>query len=396
MVGSLQNWLLTSRYFPPRPGGTSTTYTNLLQHLDLRKVHVLTGPMGPSIGSESGLSCHVEVVPSPIPKWVKGKDYLAPLDVLRIARAGIRLAREHRVTRILATNPDLNFLVASYFIHRATGIPWYPYLHDTILEAQRDFPGKSLGRLFQDRIFRSSTKVFVLTPGLQELYRRKYHLETVLIPHCLDESLLETEERGGSWDAGEDKPVVFSGAIYWLNADSLRCLTEAVRRLPGLCLQIASFTRHQMIEQYGIIGPKVTASFLEDPGDVTALQREACLLYLPLTFDRAHAEEVDSAFPTKIIEYLVARVPILVHAPASSLLSRLCREEECALVVDQPDPEALVAAIRRLQEDQPLRQRLVVNAWRVAQRFRGAPIARRLIEEMFGEESEVFHQRQNG
>ncbi len=76
--------------------------------------------------------------------------------------------------------------------------------------------------------------------------------------------------------------------------------------------------------------------------------------------------------------------------PPESLLARFCRNEQCALVVDQPDAQALGAAIRRLLDDHDLRQRLVSNALRVAQRFRGRPIARRLVQEMFGERAEEF------
>ncbi len=308
-------WLLTSRYFPPRPGGASTTYTNLLRHLDQDRVYVLTSSAGASVRDPSGLQCHVEAVRPLVPAWVKGQDRLSSLDILPVARRGIRLVRRHGLARLLATVPDVPFLVASYFIHRATGVPLYLYLHDTILEAQRRLVDKNLARLFQRRILQSATKVFVLTPGLQEFYRRKYAIESILLPHCLDEALLVQQEGDAGPDVSGEPFAVFSGAVYWLNADALRLFAEAVHRVPGLHFQIASFTSPRAVEEYGIIGPHVKVSFLKDHQDVIALQRKARFLYLPLTFDRANADEVDSAFPTKIIEYLVARTPILVHAP---------------------------------------------------------------------------------
>jgi glycosyltransferase involved in cell wall biosynthesis len=80
--------------------------------------------------------------------------------------------------------------------------------------------------------------------------------------------------------------------------------------------------------------------------------------------------EQRTIFPTRTIEYLLSCRPIVAHVPADSQIGEFYRLHECALVVSRPDPDALSAALERLQADAVLRATLVRNALRTAQMFR--------------------------
>ncbi|MDQ4023896.1 MAG: hypothetical protein M3217_00170, partial [Actinomycetota bacterium] len=65
-------------------------------------------------------------------------------------------------------------------------------------------------------------------------------------------------------------------------------------------------------------------------------------------------------------EYLAARRPILVHAPADSFVSSYFRRHGCGVVVDRSDPAALAEALQWILGDAELRERLAAAAWKRA------------------------------
>ena len=109
-----------------------------------------------------------------------------------------------------------------------------------------------------------------------------------------------------------------------------------------------------------------------------ALCRNESIVLLPHSFVYPARAKDDflTIFPTKTIEYLISGRPILAHTPADCFLTHFLRENDCALVVEQPDVDALTAAIERLRSDASLRRRLVSNALKAAAQFQACRVAR--------------------
>ena len=77
--------------------------------------------------------------------------------------------------------------------------------------------------------------------------------------------------------------------------------------------------------------------------------------------DRRQPEMIRHNFPTKALEYMVARRPILVHSPKGSYLTESARKHGYGLIVDTPDASALRNAVVRLLEDKALQRALVAK-----------------------------------
>jgi len=80
-------------------------------------------------------------------------------------------------------------------------------------------------------------------------------------------------------------------------------------------------------------------------------------------------DELATAFPTKVIEYLAADRPILVHCPENYFLARFFREHECGIVVSTRDVAAIVKAVKTLLDRGSEQERMRKNALRAAQIF---------------------------
>src|SRR5262249_59881951 len=137
-----------------------------------------------------------------------------------ITLRGIQVALRYRVERIVAANPDLKFLASAYLVHRLTGIPLYLYLHDTIVEGQTRRPLRWFASLLQPRVLRAARTVFVLSDALEELYRTKYGLSTVVIPHALDDALFDQPPTDPPGRASAEPRIGLTGAIANLNLDA--------------------------------------------------------------------------------------------------------------------------------------------------------------------------------
>lgn len=380
-----ERWLLVSSYFPPRAGGSSTVYRTLLSHLDQTRIDVLTAPSPPQLSEHhANLRCRVHTAGIDWP-WVRGQIYLDLFMIPFVAWRGVRIVRRAKSRCILATHPEVTFLAAAYLIHLFTRVPIVPYLHDTIVEGQRRAPYRVLARWVQPRLFFASRRILVLSGALQELYRRKYGVETVVITHCVDDAVLGPDT--GLGVRSELSVVGFTGAIYSLNIDSIERMDRALAKTSDVRFVVCS---------PGGASPAFTAeraefAFIKDRPGVLAFQRECSVLYLPLAFDyRGGRDEISTVVPTKLFEYLASGTPILVHAPAYCFLTEWARSEGFALVVDEPDEGALLEAVLQLLDPRGPGADLVANARRLAKRYRGPPVAACFEAALFGEQSSAW------
>lgn len=373
--------MLFSSYFPPRVGGSGTVYRNLFRHLDQDMIDVVTWPVPPHLRERTDpLRCRVHTAGWRWPRWVRGQDYLDLLLIPVAAFVGIRVARRSRPSVIVATVPELASLLAAYLVHLVTRVPLVPYLHDTIIEGQTLVPHRWLAKRLQQRVLSASQEIFVLSEALAELYRDKYDVETVVIPHCIEDDSIEPASR---LVEPVSRTVGFSGAIYNLNRDSLARMAEALDGLPDVRFVVSTPGARTGATPFE--GRDVDCRFIEEREDLIRFQRTSGVLYLPLSFSYPGGRgEIATVVPTKLFEYLVSGRPILVHAPDYCFLTRFARREGFAVVIDEPDPAILRGAVTRLLDDPEFSSGLVRNAFRVADRYRGARVAAKVESELLG------------
>lgn len=281
------------------------------------------------------------------------------------------LMRKHGVDRIVAVFPKAHFLFAGYVLARLTRCKLFAYLHNTY-ESQT-----GIKRWFSARahklVFGRAEHVFVMSEGMSEFLKQRFpHVEQTPLLHSFNEPIPESEEPP---PAGSPLRLIFCGNLVSCRDAAARC-AEAVARSPDASLSILSGDDPSQLRQYGLLRPGTTCEMVardEVPGRL----RQADVVLLPHSFEYPEAarDEFRTIFPTKTIEYLISGRPILAHSPADAFLTKFLRENDCALVVDRPDVEALCAAIERLRDDASLRARLVRNALRTARQFQAADVA---------------------
>jgi glycosyltransferase involved in cell wall biosynthesis len=153
--------------------------------------------------------------------------------------------------------------------------------------------------------------------------------------------------------------------VYWAQVDAIRNLVEALLTLPEAALELVTEQSESDLRRLNLLRGRVSVR-RSTHRETRDLQRNADLLFLPLSFGNQAPDLIRTAAPGKMAEYLVSGVPVLVHAPADSYISRDAREFGWGFVVDRPDVHALAEGVRILLTDRSLRERVVANAIRLA------------------------------
>lgn len=372
--------------FPPMSAGPAFILDRLLGRFDLGETVIFAGePHGYTGHADEFGESHARVVRMDVPARWPARDRRALGVPLRVRTAGnllvasrlaVSLARALRrpeARALLAVYPKQHFLLAACLAARTTRKPFLVYFTDVYVEGLPR--GRRTARRIERYLARRASVVFAMSgPHREQLVERiaAYGMEpnVVEIPHPYPAPAPDAEVRrlDGS------PSILFTGAIYDAQADSVARVADAVRSLDGARLHLFSQMPPADVAAEGVrVGGPVTLRAATSE-ETLAAQRGADILFLPIAFS-ANKVVRRTAAPTKLPEYLSAGVPILVHAPPDAYVTRYAREHGFAEIVDSPEEAALARAVERLATDETRRAELVAAAARTFERHRAERVA---------------------
>ena len=288
--------------------------------------------------------------------------------VIARARRIVKICRQERCRSVLACSGDLADIPAGYLASRRLRIPFYVYLFD-------DWRFQWTRRLHQwfvtkvePMVMRRATKVIVPNEFLQKTYERRYGIKPAVIHNPLEMAQSQSQN-GFRPKADQEIRIVYTGAVYHVNYDCFRNLMAAVAQLnrPRLKLHLYMAQDPGVLEFENIRGPIVLHEHVP-PEEAHRIQREADILFLPLSFNPEFADIINTSAPGKMGEYMASGRPILAHAPAGSFVSWYFRDHECGALIDSSDVPALASSIERLLDDESYTRKLVEKAYACAAR----------------------------
>jgi glycosyltransferase involved in cell wall biosynthesis len=361
--------LVVSSWAPPTIGGTPTVLRNLLRALCARypvKVEIVRQQVLPEACDGEWIWNTTTFTRPRAVASVRGGHYaLAPRVFATVFRRV--MARRHML--VLVTLPEESFALASALACRLARHPYALYMHNTYADQAVHWIDRLFAPIAEKWLLRGASPLLVLSDALRDLYSQKYGIESVVVRHVVDEDPFKSA-RVSDLPPGvqANRYALFTGDVYGMNADSLRRLVDVLRGSFSERLQTVvsgQKTREELAAME--IEPDVVLVGAAQ-SELVALQKHAAILLAPLAFESPFPSDVDTALPTKVIEYLVSGPPILVHAPSSSFLAERASIDGWAAVVSEPSDEGLRSAITRLLDDEEFVAHLDVKA-RDASRF---------------------------
>jgi glycosyltransferase involved in cell wall biosynthesis len=295
------------------------------------------------------------------------------LHLLLRTRRMISIIQAQQSQALIACTGDLYNLPAGFFSSHMTRRPFYAYIFDDYAGQWTNPLQQRFARSLEPLMLRRAAGVIVLNEFHRDKYRVRYGIEAGIVRVPCDTECYAVESAA----AQDDVRIVYTGAVYDAHFDAFHNLLAVLQSCERADIRLHLYTAQSPADlaNRGIRGP-VCFHQHQQVSDIPAIQQAADLLFLPLAFASPYPEVVRTAAPTKMGEYLASGRPILVHAPADSFVSWYFRRHNCGLVVDQPDPAALRAALQRMLHDAALRRQLGERARECARRDFSLPVVR--------------------
>ncbi|MBX3467299.1 MAG: hypothetical protein KF878_10435 [Planctomycetes bacterium] len=365
---------LVSHALPPACSGQSVVLARLLRDLPATSYCLLTGQAPAGDGDLAPLPAPTtRFAPAPWrPRGLRGVAHLEALAAR--ARVIARVALEEGCAAVVACTGDILDIPAAALASRRLRLPFFAYMFDDYVCQWPSRRRRLFARAAETLALRDAAAVIVPNELMAEAYERRHGLRPVIVRNPFDPALQGDDEPPAPSPASAGLRVVYTGSVYHAQLDELRRLAAALADVPGASLHLYTGATPAALRDADLTGP-VTTHGLLSPREAVRAQRAADVLFLPLAFRSRIPEVIRTSAPGKLGEYLRAGRPILVHAPADSFVARFFRERGCGLVVDRPEPAALVAALRRVRDEPGRVAELAARARAAAEEF-ALPAAR--------------------
>jgi glycosyltransferase involved in cell wall biosynthesis len=302
--------------------------------------------------------------------------FIHPFIIIKL----IREIKRYKPNVIFSHCPNIDYFICAYKASRKCGIPFFSHMHD--LWEENHAPNTYIGRMaikWEETILKNSARVLCMTEAQRLHYKKKYKIEADLLPHTISDNVLN--KVSNVFNQTKDKTLLFTGAVSRvMNLDALKVLVETTEYLSdSLNVTLCTPSGHSDFLRMGIDSSNWELKWLS-MADVQKAQREASILFAPLSHVNCGIDEVKTVLSTKILEYLISGRPILIFAPKDSFHALSATNDGWALVVDVNDPKLLADEIIRLFNDEELQKKLVDNAYKEAERRRSSVFAEMLYQ----------------
>jgi glycosyltransferase involved in cell wall biosynthesis len=212
-----------------------------------------------------------------------------------------------------------------------------------------------------------------MSDGMRDVLRPKYP-QTNFVPliHTF-EKICNPIDRDVAISGTFD--IAFMGSLNDSNREAFSRVAAVLVAKPDSRFTTYSGNRDEDFAAIGIAGPHVSYRRVSFDEVVDAL-RQHNILFFPHGFSGGlNPIEYETIFPTRTTPYLLSGIPIIAHSPPNAFLTRWLRQRDCAEIVDDPSPVALVRAFERLAEDPERCRELSKNAQRAASEFYAPVVA---------------------
>jgi len=360
--------LFFSSYYPPNISGSSTIIYNLVNSLDPKNIFgVVTCAMSlnDKNHSENGINIYK----------IFNYQYLINSRMTFFSRRLlfsheknkiINIIKNQNITHIIGVYPDLDFIQLAMTVAKECKIKFYPYLHDTIVEALNHKIYKPLAKKVQKQIFLNSAKIFVMSDGIKQLYKKKYNIDSIPLLHTYSEEIKQHINKKDITNS-----FFWGGSIYTLNTNSVKRIYQICNEI-NYTLLLSAATSYQNMRNLGFKMDNIKIlPFLERKNFLKKIQNQKALI---LSIDwpdetSIHKDELSTVFPTKTIEYLLSGRPIIVHCHEDYFLSKFFKKNNCGLVINTRDINLIKNQVIKFLEDKIEQNKMILNALKVVKQF---------------------------
>lgn len=279
-------------------------------------------------------------------------------DILCRGLAISRIVLSEHCDSIIACSGDLIDLPAANLASQLTGAKLIPYYFDDYVNQWPSDFSRCLAQKFENKFSKRAVVVIVPNEFLQDALQKHRFASASIVRNSADTITTKVEIRPLP-TSGEIK-IIYSGAIYHVNASTFRNLIAAINlvRIPDLRFHIYTAQPLKLLIKEGIFGNQVVYHEHASSNEIASAQKAAHIVFIPFSFNSIVSEVIRTSAPGKMADYLASGVPILANVPSDSYVAWYLNKYRCGVVVDNDQPKPLADAIKLLIENDDLRSAL--------------------------------------
>jgi glycosyltransferase involved in cell wall biosynthesis len=345
-------------------GGGSRILRSLLEASPYPYVSICCGPLAPN-PVKFAQEIHIPVRPtikrlehSRFCKYLGG---ILPLTASQHKRKLSSYLRSIHATGIHAIPQGIDFGYA-FDVAQELKIPYYLNVHDELTYNLPNFIELPQCLEYLEKVWKGSTKRFVISEKMGEEYCRRYGDREYLV---ITDGIKSIPKLSKSIIQNRFN-VYFMGSIHISYEKNFTQLIHGLNQLKKLnpSLEISLIIRGSI--SFPIPDTNLPIHLLGwgSQDEVMQDMENADFLYLPLPFGTEYDSFTRFSMSTKLVSYLGSALPILYHGPQYAAAATLLSEGQSAVVIDTLDPMKIAQTIliEQLNRDQ-----IVDSALRLAQ-----------------------------
>ncbi|MEL6863367.1 MAG: glycosyltransferase family 4 protein [Bacteroidota bacterium] len=386
--------LLVSWSILPNKGGSSIIVENLAQNFDADELVVL--------GSRKFRQEEVIDRPAGSPSFKyffsemyfmgRGYRYFIWFRKWRfkpLINAIKNLIKEEKIDYVVGVYPNPFYCHAACLAAKEMGVPFSSYFHNTYVDniAITDPEAK----VIQQEIFEASEYIFVMSKGMQQFYEEQYGLKKFFpLVHTFNTYPPEYSYSGIPGVDKDKYKLVAIGNFNESNMDATLRFANTIYQNPKYSLSLFTHVPRVLLRKRGLDTNAIEYEGFVQPDQVHRVLQEYDLGVLTHGFTGGYGEvEYRTIFPTRMIPLLLSGKPLIVHSPKGSFLNDFVQEHQCAELVDDPSPEAILEGLDRICTNEDYQKQLVEASRKTVAQFHGPHVVKELKKLLMHSQSVV-------
>jgi glycosyltransferase involved in cell wall biosynthesis len=277
------------------------------------------------------------------------------------ARALLPALRAHKTEAVLTIAHGYGWITAAAAASRL-GVPLHIICHDHLpssVELPRWLRGRYEARF--SSVYRAAKSRIPISPQMEEMYRRRYGAPGTIVYPSRSLDALRLDRPPLRPPTPGRFVFSYAGSANLGQRAAIIAFAKAIAPLGGR-LRIYQKISLDLLKREGLAADNVEIAAFRPTNELHLdLVRNSDALFLPMSFAPEDRDNVGLCFPSKLADYTVAGLPILVCSPEYGTAAQWAKSiPGVAELVETLDPGAVAKAAARLIDDEGHRRRL---AW---------------------------------
>lgn len=299
--------------------------------------------------------------------------------------AGLKAIRQHRPTTLLGISDHGPALIATGILSLLTKKPYQLYLFD-IYKGNNFFSiDKVLAFCLEGWLVRRAERVIVTNEGTEAYYLERYgkQINIAVIHNAVFGDAYQ--DKRTDYQPKPPYTILYTGHVYWAQEQSVNNLIAAMAQLSDLPIQLDLYVPGADESLRRLVADRSNIRLLSAAqSEMPAIQSQATLLFLPLSWHTKSPDIIRTATPGKFTDYLAAGRPMLVHAPNYAYISQYVKQTQLGVVVDVDSADELAAAIRQFLANPSTGKVMVENALKIFEAQHDAVKNAKKLQQLLG------------